>query len=239
MEQKMGIKGVAFGRTTLQIIAVLTMVCDHFACVFLNPEHSVFSFEAGLNHMIYDGFRIVGRVSFPIFCFLLVQGFLLTHNLNKYMLRLFLFAILSEIPYDLAFSGVLFNWKEQNVMFTLLLGLMVLSWLKHFEANWMAEGMIVLSGCVVAFFLRTDYSWFGILLIVVMYLLRNNWLRQVLWLSLLIFAQGGMEVYAVFALPLCYFYQQDKEEKRLPRYFFYAFYPLHLFVLWMIHLCAK
>jgi len=239
MEQKKEIKGAAFGRTTLQMIAVLAMVCDHFACVFLQPENSILSLGKETNSLIYNVFRIVGRVSFPVFCFLLVQGFLMTKNLNKYIMRIFLFAILSEVPYDLAFSGVLIDRKDQNVMFTLLLGLVILSWLRRFEANWAVEGIIVLSGCILAFFLQTDYSWFGVLLIVVIYLLRNNRLQQMFWMSLLIFSQGGMEVYAVFALPLCYFYQQDKEERRLPRYFFYVFYPLHLLVLWGIHYCAE
>lgn len=237
MEQQRGIRRPAFGRTALQMIAVLTMVCDHFACVFLQPWDSMLPFGENMNFVIYEGFRVVGRLSFPIFCFLLVQGFMMTQNLKKYMLRLFVFALLSEIPYDLAFSGVLFDWKGQNVMFTLFLGLVLLARLKRFEANWTAGGIIILAGCILAFFLQTDYSYFGILLIVVMYLLRNNWPQQMFWLALLIFLQGDIEIYAVFALPFCFFYQQNKEGKRFPRYFFYAFYPIHLLVLWIIHCC--
>lgn len=224
-------------RAALQIIAVLAMVFDHFACIFLQPYDSVLPFGEEMNTVIYEGFRAVGRVSFPIFCFLLVQGFQMTQNLKKYMLRLFLFAVLSEIPYDLAFSGAVMNWKEQNVLFTLLIGLFVLERLKQFEANWTAAGIFILTGCMLAFILQTDYSYFGILLIAVMYLLRNNRLQQMLWAALLIFSQGGMEIYAVFALPFCYFYQQEKNGRRLPRYFLYVFYPLHLLVFWGIF-CA-
>lgn len=238
MERKRGSRERTFGRTMLQMIALVTMVCDHFACVFLPPQNSILPFADDVNSVIYDGLRIIGRLSFPVFCFLLVQGFMMTQNLKKYMLRLFLFALLSEIPFDLAFSGVLFDWNDQNVMFTLFLGLMILTLLNHFEANWMAEGIIILAGCILAFFLQTDYSYFGVLLIVVIYLLQNDKPRQMFWMALLIFSQGGMEVYAVFALPLCYFYRQDKKGKRFPRYFFYVFYPLHLLVLWMIHFCV-
>lgn len=237
MEQRDLRKYLFPGRVILQIIAVLAMVFDHFACIFLQPYNSVFPFGEEMNTVIYEGFRVVGRVSFPIFCFLLVQGFQMTQSLKKYMLRLFLFAILSEIPYDLAFSGVVVNWREQNVLFTLFIGLIVLERLKQFETNWTAKGIFVLAGCMLAFIFQTDYSYFGVLLIAVMYILRDNRLQQMFWVALLIFSQGGMEIYAVFALLLCYFYQQDKKERRLPRYFLYAFYPLHLFVFWILY-CA-
>ena len=101
----------------------------------------------------------------------------------------------------------------------------------------LAKGIFVLAGCMLAFIFQTDYSYFGILLIAVMYILRDNRLQQMFWAALLIFSQGGMEIYAVFALLLCYFYQQDKKERRLPRYFLYTFYPLHLFVFWILY-CA-
>lgn len=215
----------AFGRTTLQMIAVLTMFCDHFACVFVNAQE---------NEVLYLALRIVGRISFPVFCFVLVQGFLSTKDVRKYMMRILVFAFLSEIPYDLAFSGKVFHLGEQNVLFTLLIGLVVLTGIKRYETNLLAEGMILLAGCILAFFLHTDYSYFGVVLIVCFYILRGNWLSQIFWSSLLIFSAGGIEGYAVLALPLCYWYQPDKQERRLPRYFLYAFYPIHLLVLWGI-----
>jgi hypothetical protein len=216
----------AIGRTTLQIIAALTMLCDHIACVWVNEEKQAF---------LYAALRLIGRISFPIFCFLLVQGFLSTRDCRKYGLRLFIFAVLSELPYDLAFSGVLFDWSQQNVLVTLFVGLLVLCGIRRYETNPVAEGGVLLAGCMAAFVLQSDYSYFGIVLIALFYLLRENELSCLFWTALLIFIQGGREVYAVLALPFCFCYQGQKQERRLPRYFFYVFYPLHLLLLWSIY----
>jgi len=218
----------AFGRTTLKIIAVLTMLCDHAAYILLNRQE---------NEALYGGLRIVGRISFPIFCFVLVQGFLSTKNVKKYITRLSVFALLSEIPFDLAFFKTPFTYSMQNVMFTMLIGLLVLIKMQKYEqeGNWIKEGLVLLAGCAAAFVLQTDYSFFGVILISVFYLLRHNKIFQMLWAMLLILAHGGREVYAVFALPFCWWYDPQKKEVRLPKYFFYAFYPLHLLILWGIN----
>lgn len=224
------------GRTTLQLIAAITMLCDHFACIFLQSQETVPFLEDKTRELLYIGLRTVGRLSFPVFCFLLVQGFQTTHNLKNYLLRLFVFAVLSEIPYDLAFSNCLFDWGAQNVILTLLIGLLVLIGIRRYETNIWMEGVIMLAGCGLAWFLRTDYSALGVVLIVLLYLLRDNKISQFFWTACLFFCQGEIAVFGVFALPVCWLYRADKQEKRLPRYFFYLFYPAHLLVLWGISL---
>lgn len=215
----------ALGRTSLKGIALLTMLCDHIACVLL----------AGVQWSgLYRGMRMIGRVSFPIFCFVLVLGFLSTSDIKKYIGRLFLFAVLSEIPFDLAFSGRLFDWESQNVMFTLLIGLLVLTGLQQFQARVWLQGLVCLGGCCAAYILHTDYSYFGVALILVFYLFRENTVSRYLWAAVLIFSEGGMEVYALLGLFVCYFYQPQKREPGMPKYFFYLFYPVHLLVLWGI-----
>lgn len=215
----------ALGRTSLKGIALLTMLCDHIACVLLTGVQ-----WSGL----YRGMRMIGRVSFPIFCFVLVLGFLSTSDIKKYIGRLFLFAVLSEIPFDLAFSGRLFDWESQNVMFTLLIGLLVLTGLQQFQARVWLQGLVCLGGCCAAYILHTDYSYFGVALILVFYLFRENTVSRYLWAAVLIFSEGGMEVYALLGLFVCYFYQPQKREPGMPKYFFYLFYPVHLLVLWGI-----
>ena len=91
----------------LKWIAVITMIIDHTGAV-LFPDDMVF--------------RYIGRIAFPIFCFLLVEGFFHTRDVRKYMLRLGLFALISEIPYDLAFRDTVLEFEHQNVFFALLLG---------------------------------------------------------------------------------------------------------------------
>lgn len=215
----------SLGRTSLKIIAVLTMLCDHIAFVLLRGQG-----EGSL----YQYMRIIGRVSFPIFCFVLLQGFMTTKNMEKYIFRMLVFALLSEIPFDLAFSNCLLDWNKQNVMFTLFIGLLVLIGIRRYETDLMAVGGIILAGCLVAAVLKTDYSYFGVALIAVFYLFRNNILAQGLWAVILIAAEGGIEIYAAFALPICYLYQSEKKEKKLPKYFFYGFYPVHLLILYAI-----
>lgn len=213
----------ALGRTSLKGIALLTMLCDHIACVLLTGEQW---------HGLYRCMRMIGRVSFPVFCFVLVLGFLSTSDIKKYISRLFLFAILSEIPFDLAFSGRLFDWGNQNVMFTLLIGLLVLTGLQQFQTRVWLQGVACLVGCFAAYILKTDYSYFGVVLIIIFYLFRENAVSRYLWASILIFSEGGMEVYAVLGLLVCYFYQPQKREPEMPKYFFYLFYPVHLLALW-------
>lgn len=101
------------GITSYQLkwIAIVTMVIDHMGAI-LYPTEMVF--------------RYIGRISFPIFCFLLVEGFCHTHDIFGYMARLGAFALMSEIPYDLAFNGEVLEFTHQNVFFTLLLGVILM-----------------------------------------------------------------------------------------------------------------
>lgn len=215
----------ALGRTSLKGIAVLTMLCDHMACVLLtDPQWGD----------LYRFMRMIGRVSFPIFCFVLVQGFLTTSDIRKYISRLFGFAVLSEIPFDLAFSGCFFDWGSQNVIFTLLTGMLVLTGIEKFQTRVWLQGVICFGGCFAAYILNMDYSYFGVALILIFYLFRENAVSKYLFAALLIFSEGGMEVYAMLALPICYCYQPQKREPAMPKYFFYLFYPVHLLVLWGI-----
>ena len=103
------LKKVKFSGTQLKIIALLSMLVDHIGCV-LFPK--------------VTAFRIIGRLAFPIFAFLIAEGMVHTSNWKKYFLRLFIFAIISEIPFDFITSGKMIDWSHQNVLFTLLLGAM-------------------------------------------------------------------------------------------------------------------
>ena len=121
-----------FSGTALKTIACITMLVDHIgaSCIeagLLLPELETGEVSGGawdqLSLFQLDRvLRFTGRLAFPIFCFLLVEGFVHTHDFRKYALRMLGFALLSEFPFDWAFfSGVW--WGHQNVYFTLLLGL--------------------------------------------------------------------------------------------------------------------
>lgn len=193
------------------------MAIDHVGAIFYPEEWT---------------FRYIGRVAFPIFCFLLTEGVYYTHDIHRYMLRLGIFAVISEVPYDLAFHGEILEFEGQNVFFTLFLGVMLLYLLEK-GGEWPVKIMEVLMFMWIAVMLRTDYSFKGILLISMFY-----FLREYRWVSL---AGGALwnflwnnpiQEYGVFSvIPLALY---NGERGRSMKYFFYVFYPLHLMILFLI-----
>ncbi len=135
--------------STLKIIAVISMVIDHFgASVMYSIIERTWQNKNSLNlvstydeftetykwlFFMQDGFRLIGRLAFPIFCFLLIEGFRYTHNFWKYLCNLLIFGVISEIPFDLALSGdSVFNFESQNIFFTLAIGLITIAGIKFF-----------------------------------------------------------------------------------------------------------
>lgn len=144
-KKKRGISG-----STFKIIAVIAMLIDHFAAVVLARQLMASGYMDAYNsgsyeqmmtwlndnlvlYYSYDFMRMFGRLGFPIFAFLLVEGFQRTKNVKTYLARMGIFALVSEIPFDLAISGKAFEWGYQNVFFTLLLGLFTLCVFEYFE----------------------------------------------------------------------------------------------------------
>ena len=93
----------------LHILAMVLMLMDHLWATLLPAQ---------------DWLTCAGRLAFPIFAFMAVEGYFHTHSFRKYALRLALFAVLSEVPFDLMYGGTWFYPVHQNVIWTLLLGLL-------------------------------------------------------------------------------------------------------------------
>ncbi len=178
-------------------------------------------------------FRYIGRISFPIFCFLLTEGARYTRNIRMYMARLGGFAILSEIPYDLAFHGKAFDFEYQNVFFTLLLGVMMMYILER-TRELPLKVLEILLVMTAADFLRTDYGYRGILLIALFSLLREKlWLKTICGAVWNFIWNGSIQGYGALAMiPIALY---NGERGRRMKYFFYIFYPAHLIVLFLIH----
>lgn len=206
---------------TLKWIALLSMLIDHIGVVLLSGgSHSLFS--------VYSLCRGIGRIAFPIFCFLLVEGFCHTSNVKKYILRMLGFACVAEIPYDLAFYGKIVKLDGQNVMFTFVIALVVLMLVGKREKVSGDWWVFVLAGCALAWFFSTDGSFFGIVLIWVFYDFRENHLYR----NVIAGVTMCWQPTSLFTLPLVEGY--NGERGRGSKYFFYWFYPLHLFVLWLL-----
>lgn len=120
VNKRRGISG-----STLKLIAIITMIIDHTGATIVQKMLMI-NADNGLLFGMYTVMRSIGRISFPIFCFLLVEGYLHTRNVRKYAVRLAIFAIISDIPFDLALHNTPFNFGYQNVYFTLLIGLLTL-----------------------------------------------------------------------------------------------------------------
>lgn len=215
-----------FGRSFLKTIAMLSMLCDHIAFVLI---------PATDYPRLYYIMRAAGRIAFPLFCFMLVEGFTYTRNREKYIIRLLIFAIISEIPFDLASDGTAFDFGSQNVMWTLLIGFIVMYVIEQAGNNYLAKIIIIILGGTVAGFMHTDYSVFGVFVIAMLYIFRYNRRKGVIMMGILITTQNSIEIFALLSIPFILNYNPDKNDVILPKYFFYAFYPAHLFILYIIH----
>lgn len=211
----------------LKWIAVLTMLVDHFAV-------AVYMHMAGWDYNVYMMLRRIGRIAFPIYCFLLVEGFFHTKSVAKYLRNCFLFAVLSEIPFDMAIFGRVVYLQGQNVYFTLCIGLGVLIVLDQFRERY-GTGYILLKAAVIALaayageILDVDYHWKGVLFIVMFYYIRNmqEWIR-----NLAVVCAFAYELTAPLAVIPIHFY--NGKRGRQIKYLFYAVYPVHLLVLGLI-----
>lgn len=201
----------------LKCIAIVSMALDHTGAVLYPSQIWL---------------RCLGRIAFPIFCFLIVEGFFHTHDVRRYMGRLGVFALISEIPYDLAFRGVPLEYAHQNVFFTLLIGIGMVVLLERNRER-PVKAVILLLAMWLAVLIRSDYNFRGVLLIFVFYIFHESrWLAVTaggLWNFLY---QGVIQKYGVLSvLPLALY---NGERGRKMKYFFYIFYPAHLLLLYGI-----
>ena len=228
-----------FSGSTLKIIAIVTMLIDHIGAVILEKGYmqayqmnlpQALSYENTLLIWKIDwALRKTGRIAFPIFCFLLVEGFIHTSDRKKYALRLALFALLSEIPFDLCFNGSVLEFSYQNVMITLLIGFLTLMAMDEARKRMPALALVAAgAGLLLGYLLKTDYSYKGVILIIILYLFQSYPLERTIagCLSLL------WEAPACLAFIPINMYNGQRGRKI--KYFFYLFYPVHLILLFLI-----
>ena len=218
---------------TLKWIALITMTLDHFAASGLYLQLVYGSGMDILGDTGYMVLRYIGRLAFPIYCFLLTEGYRHTHSRERYALRLFVFALLSEVPFDLASSWVLWDWSYQNVFFTLLLGLLALMYADpYYERGEQRKAFfIVLAFALAAEVLGTDYGFFGVAVIAALHFWRGRGMEQYLLSGALLLGAGTIEVAAFPAFYLMHRYdgRQGRQGKAM-RLLFYWYYPLHLLI---------
>lgn len=230
--------------TALRIIACAFMLCDHL-----------------WGSMLVNGrwLTYIGRIALPIFAFQIAEGFVHTGNFKKYALRLLIFGLITEIPFDLMTEGVVFYPFHQNVLFTLLFGLLGCKCLEkiklHKSTKSVVGGVFGALGCLLGgLVLLSDYGTIGILVVMAFYLIRDfkfAWLLQLAALLAIFFGlskgecvllplfgttlEMPIECFGIGALLPIWLYNGKKgSSAKWSQYAFYSFYPGHMLLLWGI-----
>lgn len=216
----------------LKLLACVTMLIDHVGAVMLP-------------HVIM--LRLIGRLAFPIYCFLLSQGIKHTQKPGRYLLRMGIGMVLSEIPYDLLFYGRLTSGAH-SVMVTLFLGLCMGLLMQRLKF-WPLKVLIVLPFAFLADILHTDYGAWGIVMMALFLLLEaKGWQLAALSAALLVLnwnmpswqLQVGslvlpLQAFAVVALvPVAFYSGRKVTRSRVIQWGFYLFYPIHLLILLLL-----
>ena len=222
---------------TLKLIAIVTMLIDHFAAgVYAKLYNCGYLYRHGMMWHAADIYQIcrnIGRFAFPIYCFLLVEGFYHTKSRIKYLRNLVIFALISEIPFDLVLMGGI-GLTGQNVFFALaisLAGIWSIAKVKERFVNdptisAVLQCGIIITACFTAHILNTDYSYYGVVLVMIFYYYRKN-----RFLACLVgYVWFLFEPWCFPAFIVLLFYN-GKRGFNL-KYFFYAFYPGHLLLLY-------
>ncbi|MBR2526977.1 MAG: TraX protein [Blautia sp.] len=220
-----------FDGSGLKLLAVFTMIVDHTASILLWDTYiTVFRFGK-FTIDLYDMMRLIGRISFPLFAFLLVEGFAHTRNVRRYAGNLLLFALLSEIPWNLAHSGQAMH-GSQNVMFTLFLGLLGLWVIRDHQGSLRAKYVLLLALLTLSILLRADYGCSGFGFILMLYLLREQRLYQTIIGCCFLSARW---IAGLAFIPIhLYNGRRGFIGSGSLKYVFYLIYPIHLLILYQI-----
>lgn len=191
--------------------------------------------------------QLVGGLALPIFAFLLVEGFRQTSDYRRYLLTMAAFALLSEVPFDLANSLRPLDWSGQNALVTMCVCLLMLYFLKMVQdkmaqdkmaqdKKWFlrfaAQFVIVLCSVVWVALLRAQYGFCMVLLVAVFYVFyAKNALKIILGILIsLLYVTGPLAFYGIG----CY---NGQRKDKVPKYMYYMLYPLHLLVFGIFAKC--
>ena len=233
---------------TLHILAMALMLCDHLWATVVPGNQWL---------------TCLGRLAYPIFAFMIVEGYFHTRNLRRYILRLFLFALISEIPFNLMYSASLFYPYHQNVIWTLLIGLGLIHLNELAKRNgklWLRVTtaiVTILGGAIIGLVSMVDYHSVGVVTILVFYFLRGRkwWcllgqfaalyylnveVLKGLSFEVSVFGMNFMIVQQGLALlaliPIWLYRGRQGLHSKAFQYFCYFFYPVHMLLLFF---CAN
>jgi len=219
-------------RNVFKIIAVVSMLIDHIGYFFV--DNNVW-------------LRLIGRLAFPIFAFFIAEGMKHTKSRKKYILTLFVFALITQIPY-----GFLFGFEKMNVLFTFLIAVLLIELIDNYKSLQIVSvallTLISVMTLILGLIFVIDYGFCGVGFILILYYIKKDWLKYLLaCLTILLFSLHQILMFGptifgwicnvgiVSILLLAFLYNGQKGKLNL-KYFFYIFYPLHFVVILIINL---
>ncbi len=221
---------------TIKIIAILFMIIDHVG-FFLFPQAAVL--------------RAIGRLSFPLFAWLIANGARHTRNIDRYLARLLIFAFISQIPFSLAYQSVGLSYTHLNVLFTLFLGLLSIKILVNSSNKPLAAALIAFLALLAQVF-NTDYGLMGVLSIVGFYVFFDDIKKTFLWQSLiyvgilfLMIDLGQVVINEVSLtqplalLSLIFVNSYNGKHGPKAKYLFYIVYPLQFLIFYFLVVSIK
>lgn len=230
----------------LKIIAIICMTVDHVGlCLGLIYKNEGYYLSGLMSFDTYNLLRTIGRLAFPIFCYLIVEGLIYTRDVFNYVLRLFIFAAFSQIPFSLMTKrqALAFD-KNLNVYFTLAFGLITIAAIDYFKKLNKKKTIntpifILLSAVVIicstsfADSINTDYAGYGVLVIVIFYVFKDKPLFITGALAIATYLMSsGIEMYALCAMVPIILHNHQKGPSL--KYVFYLYYPVHMLILYFI-----
>lgn len=207
---------------SLKLIAIVSMTIDHIGAALFPQELWM---------------RCIGRLAFVLYAFMIAEGYVHTKNVRRYMLRLGLLALISEVPFDLLFHGCLVYTGAQNVFFTLFLGLLALAMMDRVSVRLPAEAKLlallpVAAAGAAALWLHCDYRLSGVLMIAVFYVCRSRPIVRTLAISVILTAMNRIQMFGIAALALIGLYNGKRGRGGAAlKWLFYAYYPLHMLAI--------
>ena len=220
----------------LHIIAMIFMLCDHMWATILD----------------YEWLTCIGRIAFPIFAFLIIEGYIHTSNINKYIKRMVIFAIITEIPFNLMVSASPIYPFHQNVLWTFVISLLTLKYLNFDNTkNIFKSILIIILAIIIATITMCDYFGAGVMMVVGFYIFRKSKLLQLLMMIYvnMILIQGysypidiagytyyfPQQGFALLSLIFIWLYNgKQGYHAKWFKIFCYAFYPLHMLILYIL-----
>lgn len=222
--------------TVLKIIAMVSMVFDHVGDMFF-PD------------VLWP--RMIGRLAMPLFAFCITEGYIHTRDKKKYLFRMGIFALVSEVPFDLAFEGKV-SLNHQNIMLTFFMSILALMLFdlirgkknedtgRYSIGKTILGSLVIIGTAAVAILIKADYTIFAVISVFLFYLFKDtkHFIRTGVGVAFLALTRT-MGYYCTTGLSIIPLLLYNGKKGKGLKWLFYAFYPGHLLLLYLIKLIVN